>query len=450
MTLTSDLIAARFGYGLPLPEGAPREPADILALLEGPDHMRKAYPIEGLDVYRPLMGEIQAQKRAQKTALKDSAAYKRVQGQADTMTNRAARDTVSRALDSADGLRERLQAFWVNHFAVTPKARPAAYLPTAMAEEAIRPNMTGRFADLLIAAATHPAMVLYLDQDSSFGPASRRGKAKKKGLNENLGREVMELHSLGVNAKYSQTDVREMAKVLTGLTFIVETGATFDPERVEPGPATVLGKTYDAEDPDKITKALTDLAHRPETARHICTKLARHFLADTPPEPLVREMVRAWAATDGRLMAVYRVLVNSEEAAAPLAKARWPQDWMITCLRALGVTGADVQALGDGPFNRMILQAMKSMGQPLQRPPGPNGFSEAGEDWINPPYLAARISWAMTAPRRLVPVTPDPVALAQASLGARLSDALALAASRAETRDEGVGLVLASVEMNRR
>ena len=266
-------------------------------------------------------------------------------------------------------------------------------------------------------------------------------------------------HSLGVAANYSQTDVTQMALLLTGLTFnpLVD-GRTFDPGRVEPGPKTVLGKTYPGQGGlAPIHAALTDLAARRETARHISAKLATHFIADTPPPPLVDAMTGAWMDTGGDLMAVYQVLLTHPAAlAAPLGKVRWPRDYVVTALRALGADGRDVMALGDGPFRREMMKALAAMGMPWFRPGGPNGFSEAAEAWINPPFLAARIAWSMTMPTAVLGTKAatapalDPRQLVDQVLGTRVSPELRQAVGRAESKQQGLGLILASAEMNRR
>jgi uncharacterized protein (DUF1800 family) len=450
MSFSPDIVSTRFGYGFPLPQDAPVTPEGMLAALAGPDRARQAWPLATLDVALPQIQHAIALRKAQKDAT-DPLAYKAALNVLDKQVIGAARVTVARALDSGDGLRERLVAFWANHFCTRAKDRTMAYLPVLMIEEAIRPNLTGSFADLLIAATTHPAMVLYLDQNTSYGPDSKRGKKTGKGLNENLAREVMELHSLGVAANYTQTDVRQMANLLTGLTFNADTGDTFDPGRAEPGAETVLGKSYGGDGMAPIRAVLTDLAARPDTATHIATKLARHFVADTPPPDLVAALRQAYLDGQGQLMPVYEALLSRPEVSDPaLTKARWPQDYIVTGLRALGVTGADLPGLAEGPFRRTVIKALAGMGQPWLMPPGPNGFSEAAEDWINPPYLAARISWSMNVPNDVLGPLPEPVAILARALGDRASPALATAVSRAETKVEGLGLILASAELNRR
>jgi len=457
MRFSPEILSARFGYGLPLPAGTPTSPAEMLAHLSGPDLAQMAYPLPLMAAHLPKIQNAIELKQAEKNTTVDKGFKASVQV-LNQQSVLAVRSTVARSLDAPDGFRERLVAFWTNHFCTTAKDGLSAYLPALMVEEAIRPNLTGNFANLLIAATSHPAMVKYLDQDTSYGPRSPAAKKRRLGLNENLGREVMELHSLGVAAKYSQTDVTQMALLLTGLTFgPMHDGATFDPNRVEPGRKTVLGKTYSGEGLAPIHAGLTDLAARPETARHISAKLAGHFIAEIPPKPLVEAMTGAYLDTGGELMAVYQVLLTHPAALdAPLSKVRWPSDYVVAGLRALGVDGAEVMALDDGPFRREVMKSVAAMGMPWFKPSGPNGFSEEADAWINPPLLAARIAWSMTMPLAVLgtkkAMTPalDPRVLVDIVLGDRVSPPLRQAVGRAENKVQGLGLILASTEMNRR
>ncbi len=294
-------------------------------------------------------------------------------------------------------------------------------------------------------------MLLYLDQDSSIGPNSKRGKNRGKGLNENLARELMELHTLGVGAGYSQTDVREMAELLTGLTYVGDKGFAFDPSRVEPGADVVLGVSYDGKGTEPILKALQDLSVRPETARHIAGKLAVHFVADEPDPALVEALEAAWLDSGGDLAVVVNTLLTHPGVwEAPAQKARQPFEFLVASFRALGVTGADLVAMQPKEFTNFVDARLKEMGQPWNAAPGPDGWPEEADAWINPQRLASRITFAMEVPGRLVDPLPEPPAFAARALGDRASEALVLAASRAESLREGVGLVLASPEFNRR
>ena len=449
--MTPSLIATRFGYGLPQPAGAPQSPTDMLAALAGPDIAARDWPIDGLAVLQPKLAQLREMKGAGRTDPALIPVYDKLLMDIAIATATAERSTIARALDAPDGFRERLVAFWADHFTVVAKTKVESMLPYALVEDAIRPHITGRFSDLLIAVTLHPAMLNYLDQSQSVGPNSFQGKRQVKGLNENLAREVMELHSLGVGAGYGQDDVRQMAELLTGVTYDPRLGTRFEPRRAEPGPETVLGVTYDGAGMDPVRAALGDLGRKPETAAHIARKLAVHFVSDTPDAGLVAALQAAFVATDGDLTAVYTALLQHPAAGTDRAeKIRQPVDFIVASLRALGLGGADLMAMKRNVWRSKILGGMADMGQAWKRPKGPDGWPEDADAWISPQLLATRITWVMQVPAILVPKLPDPVALLQSCLADRASDALIWAVSRAENIREGVGLVLASAEFNRR
>lgn len=445
------IAAMRFGYGLPLPEGAPVDPAAMIERLAGPDLAARDWPGLTLDALMPGLREAEA---ARVVARRDAAgrpAYRaalraRVREQLGQR-----RTTLARALGSPDGFRERLVAFWADHFTTTARVGRQRTLPLALVEDAIRPQVAGRFAAMLEAVTLHPAMLLYLDQSRSVGPNSPAGLRRGRGLNENLGRELLELHTLGVDADYGQEDVRQMAELLTGLRFDTDEGTVFFPAAAEPGPETVLGRAYAGDDLGAIRRALADLAVHPATARHLTRKLAVHFVGDAPDPGLAAAMERAWTDTGGDLRAVCAAMLGHPAAwDGPLTKARQPWDLVVAGLRALGVGPDRVLRFSGGAFNRLVGKPLAEMGQPLQEAPGPDGWPEADAAWITPERLAARITWAMTAPDRLLEALPDPVALAEAGLGPLAGEALRVAVSRAEDRRVGVGLLLASPAFNRR
>lgn len=458
------VTARRFGFGLPLPAGAPVGAGPMLAALAGPDRMAEVWPAaatpEVLARAETFADALRARRRARRASAEGVAppeieATFRAAKQAITAGRLdGARALIACALDAPDGFRERLALFWADHFTVVATGEAGDELPDALMQDAIRPHLTGRFADLLIAVETHPAMLIYLDQTRSFGPNSAIGRRQGRGLNENLARELLELHTLGVDAGYSQADVRELAELLTGMAVHPENGFRFIRNRAEPGPETILGVTYPENRADgmvPVRAALADLARRPETARHIARKLAVHFVADDPDPGLVAAIEDAWRATDGDLMAVYAALLNHPAAWTPaVQKARPPLEFVIASLRALGLDGQAVTALDDRRLRRAVLAPMDPMGQPWQAPRGPDGWPEAAPDWITPQGLAARIRWAMEAPALLVAALPDPRALAARALGDAAGERLVWAVAGAENRAEGVGLVLASPEFNRR
>jgi uncharacterized protein (DUF1800 family) len=441
--MDGDGIAIRFGYGLP---AGVADPSALTAALTGPDRAVADWPGVGLAEVQPVM---QAYRKARKA--KDQAAARAVRQAADKLALRGAKAIFARAIGSDDPFRERLVAFWADHFTVAPRSRIEAVLPGVLIDEAIRPHVAGRFADMLAAVITHPVMLLYLNQEASFGPASPKGKRQEKGLNENLARELMELHTLGVGAGYTQSDVRELAELLTGLAVDPEDGFVFDARRAEPGAETVLGVTYNGAGMKPIRRALDDFAARPETARHIARKLAVHFVADAPDEALVAALEAAFVDSGGNLLAVSEALVTHPAALTPgVGKARQPFDFLVAAFRALGVGPDRILDLEPRGFKRLILDPLAAMGQPFHQAPGPDGWPEAEADWITPQGLAARIDWAMQAPARLVRPLPDPRTFLTTALGERAGEKLVWAVSAAESARDGVGLVLASPTFNRR
>lgn len=453
MTQDTTTAAFRFGYGLPLPADAPSEPASMLAALRGPDTIATTYPGPQLALLTDTLTRADTMLRTSRRAAEPEAStarqdYRQAIAQLESVTLLAAKTAIARALDAPDGFRERLVQFWSDHFTTVARSRRDSPLPATMVEEAIRPHLTDRFADMLKAVVQHPAMIGYLDQSLSFGPNSRVGKRRGKGLNENLARELLELHTLG--SGYTQEDVTQMAELLTGVT-VGKQGATFDVRRAEPGPETVLGKTYDGDTRDALLLALDDLAEHPATAAHLARKLTIHFVSDQPNPDVVQALTDAWRASGGDLLAVTESLLTQPAAWSKLQeKARQPFDFMVASLRALGLDGADVMRMADDTFRQTILTPMAAMGQPWQRAPGPDGWAEAAEAWITPEAMAARITWAMDMPQRLVNPLPDPTELMTRCLGSHLGPRLAWAVPRSENIREAVGLVLASPEFNRR
>lgn len=457
MTRPATIAAFRFGHGLPLPAGAPTDPAAMLALLAGPDRGLELFP-------GPSPAEVQAQFARSMAARQlarpsprkspERKAHTSVLREVEAQMELFLRLHLARAIESPDGLRERLVRFWADHFSALPRLRDQRALLVSRIDHAIRPHVAGRFADMLMATELHPGLLIGLDQIASVGPNSRLGQRKGQGLNENLAREMVELHTMGVGAGYSQQDVRELAELLTGLDVTFDEGMVFAPAKAEPGAETVLGKTYGTDGMDPIRAVMTDLARRPETARHLARKLAVHFLSDVPDEGLVARMADAYLAEDTALLPMLTVLLSDPGALrGPLEKARQPFDFMASSLRGLGLGGAAVLRMGAKPFRRAIREPMLLMGQDWETPRGPDGWPEAASAWITPQGLAARITWAMEQPGLLVAAggMPDPAGFAAHVLGDLADqDDLATWAARSESPREGVGLVLASPAFNRR
>jgi len=444
----------RFGLGVGGPAG-PTTPEAMLARLGQPDAMLARHPKVGFDEAVAATAEMRAATRDVRAGVEGAADTRR--RWARWLNDAAVRGFASdlaRMLDAEDAFRERLAWFWADHFTVrfpNSNLRPAtgAYL-----DEVIRPGLTGRFADLLKAAVIHPAMLIYLDQVTSFGPNSRLGLRRGRGLNENLAREVLELHTLGVDAAYSQTDVRELAELFTGLTFTLNEGFRFRRSRAEPGAETVLGRSYGGDGPARlrdIHAALDDLARHPATATHIARKLAVHFVADAPDPDLVAQMAQAFQAHDGDLMRVYAAMLDHPAAWQGFgAKIKQPLDYMASTLRVLGVDGAAVRGMEIRQLRTRLMRPLTRMGQPFQSAPGPDGWPEDAAAWITPQGLAERLDFAMRAVRRPHGAPTDPMAFARAALADAAGAKLLWAVGAAETRREAAALVLASAEFNRR
>lgn len=352
---------------------------------------------------------------------------------------------------------DRLVAFWSNHFAVSIDKPAALGLAGAFENEAIRPHVLGKFSDMLFAVERHPGMLLYLDQAQSIGPGSmlaqrarQRGADKQPGLNENLAREILELHTLGVRTGYSQTDVTEFARALTGLTVSGlgriarllpgESGkAVFVPQLHEPGTRTVLGKRYEDNGEKQGLLILADLATHPATARHIATKLARHFAADDPPPALVTRLEESFRKTGGDLPSLYRVLIEAPEVwSSPAPKFRQPWEWLVSLQRASGVV---LPALP-------LAFAQRELGQQTWKPGSPAGFDDTSAAWAAPDALLRRVEFANRYARS-VPTT-DARSLAPALFPGALGDMTAQSIARAETPAEALALLFVSPEMLRR
>lgn len=350
-------------------------------------------------------------------------------------------------LEPLGGFSERLVAFWSNHFAVSVnKGNPVRAFAGLMEREAIRPHIYGRFSDMLLAVATHPSMILFLDNQQSIGPNSRAGNRRGRGLNENLGREILELHTLGVAGGYTQSDVTALANIITGWTLIANNAADgipgtfrFNPNMHEPGSFTLLGKSYAEAGFEQGQKALADIARHPSTAQHIARKLTRHFVADEPPASMVARLAKVFRESEGDLQAVSRAVLDSPEAwSAPMTKMRTPQEFLV----------ASARALGRKPAIGQILQSLNAMGQPIWQPGGPNGFPDSVPAWASPEGLKTRLDVSAAISRQAGNV--DPRELVEHLFGDGVSTETRQAVMRAESRYQAVAIALMSPEFQRR
>jgi len=356
-------------------------------------------------------------------------------------------------IDSATPVVERLVAFWSNHFTVSVQRPPVLTLAGPFEREAIRPHVLGRFADMLVAVARHQAMLLYLDNANSFGPGSRIGQRRQRGLNENLAREILELHTLGVDGGYGQDDVRALATILTGWSIAgaQEPGAgafRFRPFAHEPGPKTLLGRRYAEAGEREGIDALGDLARHPATARHVATRLARHFIADEPPAASVERLARVFLETGGDLLQVTRALVADDAAwAQPMAKLRQPTELVTAALRALAppADGPGRRPIADGP----LIGSLRRLGQAPFAAPSPAGWPDSASDWVGPEAMMRRIEWASALAAR-VAADRAPMALFEATIGPVASARTREAVERAPSARDGIALLFASPEFQRR
>jgi len=353
-----------------------------------------------------------------------------------------ARARFDAAINAEIGLVERLVWFWSNHFCVNANATVMA---GGYEREAIRRHVLGRFADMLLAAEGHPAMLLYLDNAQSIGPESVAGVNRDKGLNENLAREILELHTLGVRTVYTQADVTNFAKVLTGWT-ILPTATNPDHggefaflgRAHQPGAQRVIDNDYREGGVEQGRAVLADLARHPATARHVATKLARHFIADEPSPALVDRLTQRFLDTDGDLKELVVALITAPEAWAPeQAKIKRPNEWIAAALRATGEPGEIPR----------ILQAGNLLGEPLWRPPAPKGFSDDNAAWLD--GMGQRLEIANAFAHR-EGLGHGPEEVMEAAIGPLASAETRRTVALAESRPQALTLLLMAPEFQRR
>lgn len=349
------------------------------------------------------------------------------------------------AIKTDTPFRERLVQFWSNHFTVSVSRGQIRPLVGAYEREVIRPHVTGKFSDMLLAVAHHPVMLFYLDNAASIGPNSRAGQRRGRGLNENLAREILELHTLGVNGGYTQDDVIALAKILTGWSFGNPRRGnlgdfTFFDVRHEPGPKHLLGRTYGENGVHEGEEALRVLAAHPSTALFIATKLARHFISDDPPTTAIERLRRTFVESGGDLGAMARTLVTLSDAwADPLAKVKTPNELVVSALRLLGPPEKTKRLLGP----------LRLMGQMPFFAPSPAGWPDRAESWIGPESLLRRIEIMELFSRRFTGQV-DTRRLADEAFGPVADARTVTAIGRAESQREALALLLTSREFQRR
>ncbi|HEX9361900.1 MAG TPA: DUF1800 domain-containing protein [Bradyrhizobium sp.] len=356
---------------------------------------------------------------------------------------------LQRAMMADCGFVERLVAFWSNHFCISAnKGELARIWAGSFEREAIRPHVLGRFGDMLKAVEQHPAMLFFLDNQQSLGPDSRAGQNRKRGLNENLAREIMELHTLGVGGGYTQDDVTSLARIITGWTFAGRQGQlgvpgsfVFNANAHQPGAQRLLGKIYEDNGVAQGEAALADIARHPSTAKFIATKFARHFIADDPPPALVARLQEVFRKSDGDLRALTSALLDSDEAwQAPLTKLRSPYEFLVAAGRLLAQIPEDPTR---------YLGGLNVLGQPLWSPAGPNGFPDSNAAWAAPEGMKLRLDISAQIASRLG-TNIDSRDLLELAAADAASPETRRAIELAESRQQALALLLMSPEFQRR
>jgi uncharacterized protein (DUF1800 family) len=462
MALRGDthLALNRFGLGA-RPDEAAAIGADgegwLRAQLNRPEVFR--LPADGLptaqeagEAYRALIENRRAAAAAGQSAAPPDPAPQIERTRA--LLQREGEARAQQQLRSPHGFAERLTRFWSNHFTVAATKAVVAPYVGLFEREAVRPHLTGSFEALLLATAVSQGMLAYLDQWQSIGPNSAVGRRRGAGLNENYAREVLELHTLGVDGGYTQADVIELARALTGWTIAAPQvrrlapqaapySFVFVPALHEPGARTLLGKRYREGGVEQGRAMLRDLARHPATARHVARRLARHFGGDDPPQSLVVRLEREFLASEGDLPRLHAAVLDGPEvwAQEPL-KFKQPEELLVSGLRLLGADALDARGYAAG---------LELMGQPLFRTPSPEGWPDDAASWAAPDALMKRLEWAQALSRRAAPQLPArPEQLGAAVLGPQFTAATRQAVARAESAAQGLTLLLMSPEFQRR
>jgi uncharacterized protein (DUF1800 family) len=441
--------AIRFGLGNIPGQARESDPRGALkAQLAGPDPAQAAGAFDGLaagvdavDAYRADVVELQAMLAAGTPLPGIFISHAHAVHVADVTAQ------MGWAVTTTASFRERLVWFWTNHFTTSTLQVDAAPLVGPLIREAIRPHVNGNFTNMVLAVERHPAMLRYLANEDSIGPNSVVGIRTGSGLNENLGRECMELHTVGLKAGYSQADVTNMAKILTGWSVAGSeaggdsTGFKYKPHTHEPGPQTVLGRGFDGGEQAGID-ALTFLATYPTTYQLLARKLVTHFVADEPPPQAVARIAGVLRDSGGDLGAASAALVDVPEAWTPLTKLKTPQDYLVSAVRA-APPPADQPPVD-------YLGTLNQLGQPLWGPPLPNGWSDQAAMWAGSDAILSRVNWAFTYAARFDDAGVNPADIAEVALGGLLRPATAQAMASAASRRAAVTMLLTAPEFQRR
>ncbi|MDO1584668.1 DUF1800 domain-containing protein [Rhizobium oryzicola] len=473
----STIASRRFGYGMRPGEDAPDDVDDMMAQL--PKAMKSAprFPREGITGRRETAGRLLSVRAVEAKAALDGrpnvALRKETQKEADRIFERDALGRITQAVYSPYGFYERLATFWMDHFAVNARKVYETHMIVPLFEaEAIRPNLAGPFSKLLKAAILHPAMLIYLDQERVEATANEPEAPGAPALNETLGRDLLDLHTMGADAGYSVEDLRGVSFILAGLSVDNRSLEIAYRPRGRTNGMALFGRTYTGGSDDH-QRMLEDLAVRPETARFICRKLVSHFISDDPPAEVVEPMLAAWTESNGDLTRVYRAMLDQPRAwSGEMSKVIPPFDFVVTGLRAFELKPGEFQALAKamesgvgeeampmtgkgvmrdkpGVARALTIEALKRMGQPVWQPPSPAGFSDRTDAWLSPGQISERIGWARMAARALGRDV-EPEEFVEAALGDGARDVTRELVLAAPTKVHALTLALASPEFNRR
>lgn len=355
-------------------------------------------------------------------------------------------DALKQSINANASFNWRCLDFFSNHFSVTAQGSLMRGLAPTLEREAIAPHLFGQFEGMLIAVTQHPAMLIYLNNQNSIGPSTKYAK-KNRGLNENLAREILELHTLGVNGGYTQQDVTELAKGITGWSVgrpgkDEQQGFVYRYNRHEPGERLLLGKTYAEQGLGQGKEMLKDLAKHSSTAHFVCTKIVRHFISDQPNPELVEHLTRTWIKTDGNLKAVFQALIKH-----PLAwqeqqrKLKTPREFVISSYRTLANKKLPI---------KFAFNALNQLGQAPFKAGSPAGYSDFTEDWNGASALMNKINWVAKLSTRKNLRTLNIQETINNSFADTLSTHSYQMVTRAESRQQALTLLLMSPEFLRR
>ncbi|NKF51233.1 DUF1800 domain-containing protein [Shewanella sp. WXL01] len=355
-------------------------------------------------------------------------------------------DSFKAAVKSDNSLSWRLLDFFSNHFSVTAQGPVMTALAPTLEREAIAPNLFGSFADMLDAVVHHPAMLVYLNNQQSFGVNSKIGKRKGKGLNENLAREILELHTLGVDGPYNQTDVIALAKGISGWSVSNKSkhsgrnGFFYRDAGHEPGSQQLVGKRFGQSGEAQGRAMLKHLALHPSTAKFVSYKLAKHFISDEPEQELVNALVARWQQTQGNLKQVVEALIEHPLAwQSERAKFITPREHLIFAHR---VTAAPL------PKTRNLIGLLNQLGQRPFKAGSPAGYGDTEGDWLSDKVMIDRITWSRMLAAKVSKL--DVKQLIEQVWDEQLSQRSYLSITRAESRVDAITLLLMSPETLRR